>query len=87
MLLALVFLSLVGLRYPLKMLPLLFWEMTWKAIWLLSAALPQFLEPGGMGAATAETAFACDLVIVIAAATPWDFVWRQYLKAAGDQWS
>jgi hypothetical protein len=28
MLLALVLLSVLGLRYPLKMLPLLFWEMT-----------------------------------------------------------
>ena len=86
MLLALVFLSLVGLRHPLKMLPLLFWEMTWKAVWLLSVALPQSLKPGGMDAETVETAFACALAIVIAAATPWDFVWRQYLKAAGDRW-
>ena len=86
MLLALVLLSVIGLRYPLTMLPVLFWEMAWKAIWLLSVALPQSLEPGGMDAATTETAFACALAIVIAAATPWDFVWRQYVKAAGERW-
>jgi len=40
MLLALVILSVVGLRDPLKMLPLLFWEIIWKASWLLAVALP-----------------------------------------------
>src|SRR5579863_5208171 len=58
MLLALVLLSLLGLRYPLKMLPLLFWEVTWKGTWLLAVALPAW-QNQAMDADTWETTFAC----------------------------
>ena len=39
LLLALVLLAVIGLRYPSKKLPLLFWEIAWKATWLLAVAL------------------------------------------------
>jgi len=37
--------ALLGLRYPLKMLPVLFFELAWKAIWVLSFGIPFALIP------------------------------------------
>jgi hypothetical protein len=51
-------LALRGLRYPLQMLPLLFFELVWKPIWLIVVAVPLW-SAHQMDAKTWETAFAC----------------------------
>jgi hypothetical protein len=33
-------LAILGIRYPLKILPLLFFELVWKSIWILAFGLP-----------------------------------------------
>jgi hypothetical protein len=85
MLLALVLLSVLGLRYPLKMLPLLFWEMAWKATWLLAVALPAWRNHT-MDADTWDTTFACLVSVIFLFVVPWDHVWRNFVAARGDRW-
>ncbi len=78
-------LALLGLRYPIRMLPLLLLEVLWKVIWLSAVALPTALADDMDGAMEAMV-FSCALVVVVAAVMPWDHVWRQYVTAKGDRW-
>ena len=80
---ALSLLALVGLRHPLRMLPLLLWEVTWKALWLLRIALPLW-RGGQLSAAATETAMECLMAVLIVAVIPWDYVLRAYVVAPGE---
>jgi hypothetical protein len=78
--------ALFGLRYPLKMLPLLFFELAWKAIWVLSFGLPLW-SAGRLDAGTAESLQACLFgVVLVPLVMPWGYVWKHYLAAPGDPW-
>jgi hypothetical protein len=79
-------LALLGLRYPLQMLPILLWELVWKAIWLFVVARPLWLA-GTMDDATAENVFNCSLVILVAIAIPWRYVYQRYLRQPGERWT
>jgi hypothetical protein len=78
-------LAFLGLRYPVKLLPVLLFESAWKLLWLALVALPKATS-GGLDPATAATAVNCSLVVVILAVTPWPYVWRNYVRATGDRW-
>jgi hypothetical protein len=84
MLVALVLLCVLGLRYPLKMLPVLFWEITWKTTWLLTVALPVWQK--GEIAAIWDTTFACLMSVIFLFVIPWDYVWRNFVTAKSDRW-
>ena len=51
---AMSFLALLGLRYPVKLLPILLFETAWKLLWLALVALPEAAS-GGLDAAMIET--------------------------------
>jgi hypothetical protein len=85
MLAALSVLALLGLRYPVRMLPVLLFESAWKLIWLMVVALPLWtahrLDP-----ATREVAVECLPVVIILAAIPWRYVVAEYLTQRSDRW-
>jgi hypothetical protein len=77
--------ALLGLRYPLQMLPLLFFEISWKMIWLLRVALPLW-SAHQLDAATMETVKACLMVVIFPIVIPWSYVVRNYVTKSGDPW-
>jgi hypothetical protein len=78
-------LALLGLRYPLQMIPLLLVELVWKAIWLLAFALPRWYQGSldeGMRSTVFDTSLGAILILVI----PWRYVWRHYVTRPADRW-
>jgi len=83
-------LAVVGIRYPIKMLPLLSFEFVWKAIWVLAFGLPLLLsghlDPNVSFGGT-ETLVNCLLgVVLVPIVVPWGYVFKHYVRAPGDRW-
>jgi hypothetical protein len=78
-------LAFLGLRYPIRMLPILLFECLWKVIWLGVVALPAALADD-VDPAMQELIVNCSLVVVIVAVVPWRHVWQRYVVATGDRW-
>lgn len=78
-------LALLGIRYPLQMLPVLLFELTWKAIWLIAVALPLW-SADQMDARTWQTVRDCVPTIILLVAIPWGYVVAHYVKRPGDPW-
>jgi hypothetical protein len=85
MLVAMGLLALLGLRYPVKMLPILLFESAWKLLWLGAVAAPLWIADD-MDAATSEVVGAALWVVIILAVIPWGYVITQYVTKPGDTW-
>jgi hypothetical protein len=84
---ALAVMSLLGLRYPLQMLPLLLFELLWKVIWVIASAARMWLGPG-LDEYASETLFACLMgVVLVPIVVPWGHVIERYARAPGEPWS
>ncbi|GAA4539703.1 hypothetical protein GCM10023175_11420 [Pseudonocardia xishanensis] len=75
----------LGLRNPVALLPILLFEVLWKAIWLAVVAVPH-LVAGDTDAATGAILISCSLIVVVIAVVPWRFVRRRYLREPGEPW-
>jgi hypothetical protein len=78
--------GLLGLRYPLQMLPIFLFEFVWKTAWLFAFGLPQWL------AGPASPRLREDLIgigngpILFGLIIPWGYVWRHYIKQPAERW-
>ena len=86
MLAAFSILCVIGIRYPLQMLPVLLWELLWKSMWLLMIALPLWAS-GQMDERTSQTVIDCLVgVVLVPLAVPWGYVFRHYVKQPASRW-
>ena len=78
-------LAFLGLRYPLAMLPLLFFELAWKLIWMAFYGLPQW-SAGQYPPTFAEDFFNIATGAILFAVIPWGYAWRHYVQRPGARW-
>ena len=72
----------LGIRYPLKMLPLLFVQLFYKSVWLIAVALPLW-RAGRSADLTDGMVFGVVLDLIV---IPWPYVLVNYVKEGGDRW-
>jgi hypothetical protein len=72
----------LGLRYPVQMLPVLLFELTWKTIYLVAFALPLW-SAHQINAAAAEDIKAVLMVVVFVPLVPWRYVFCALRREAG----
>ena len=79
MLAALALMSLLGVRYPLQMLPLMLYEIAWKTIWLVLIAGRAWMAdkwtPDIEG-----LFYDCIGIIIAYFIVPWPYIWARYFK-------
>jgi len=77
MLAALALMSLLGVRYPLQMLPLMLYETAWKTIWLTLVALRAWLA-GDWNLEFQGLFNDCIGIVIAYFIIPWRYVWARY---------
>lgn len=78
-------LAFLGLRYPLQMLPLLLFELAWKAVWMVAYGLPQW-SSGQRPPTFAEDFFNIGTGAILLVIIPWGYVTRHYIKRPAERW-
>ena len=83
---ALGLMALLGIRYPLQMLPIMLFEFAWKALWLVFIGLPLW-SAGQLDPANAETFTNTAVgVVLVPIVLPWRYLYERYVKRPGDRW-
>ena len=76
----------IGVRYPLQMLPIFLFEFAWKSMWLLAFGIPQWLSGTGSPRLGEDLIAIGNGPVLFGLIIPWPYVWRHYVRQAGDRW-
>lgn len=76
----------LGVRYPLQMLPIFLFEFAWKTIWLLAFGLPQWLSGTGSPRLGEDLIAIGNGPILFGLIIPWGYVWRRYVRQPAERW-
>lgn len=77
-------LLLAGVVQPLRMLPLLFFSLTWKSIWIMAFVIPVYVDGGLDGHTKTILMAVLGGLIVTSAVIPWGYTMRRYCKFKTD---
>jgi hypothetical protein len=77
--------AVLGIRYPVRMIPLLLFELTWKFIYLVAFALPLW-QAHQITDAMAEDIKSVMMAVIFIPLIPWGYVFRNYFVKSGDRW-
>lgn len=71
-------LAIAGLFSPVRMLPLLVFEIAWKAIWVTAVAFPKWLD-GTLDEGFLSILINCSVVLPFVVIVPWRYVAANFL--------
>lgn len=74
-------LAIAGLFSPIRMLPLLVFEIAWKVLWVTAVALPKWLD-GSLDEGFMSTLFNCAVALPFVFIVPWRHVATNFLGTA-----
>lgn len=77
--------ALLGIRYPLQMLPLILFEFVWKTIFLAAFVFPLW-SVGKMDEVTIASAWECATIYIFIPLIPWRYVFTHYVRKRGERW-
>ncbi len=78
--------GILGLRYPLQMLPIFLFEFAWKTIWLLAFGLPQWFAGSESPRLNADLIGIGNGPILFGLIIPWGYVYRHYIRQPAERW-
>ena len=76
---ALALLAVLGVRYPVQMLPLMIYETAWKTVWLVLIAFRAWLA-GKWTQDIEALFFECIGIVLAYIFMPWRYIWARYVE-------